>query len=81
MARQGGKHELRARDAREREVDKLMTKLRGGLIQMALKADTSQSPEEIRDKMIEAHLPLIDEAGKQGVQVLCMQEVFGDVTF
>ena len=53
-----------------------MTKLRGGLIQMALKEDTSKSPEAIRDKMIEAHLPLIDKAGEAGVQVLCMQEVF-----
>ncbi|MCH8863083.1 MAG: acyltransferase [Proteobacteria bacterium] len=53
-----------------------MAKLKGGLIQMALKASTDQSPEEIRDAMIEAHLPLIDEAGKQGVQVLCFQEVF-----
>ncbi|MFO7920264.1 acyltransferase [Rhodobacteraceae bacterium W635] len=53
-----------------------MPKLRGGLIQMSLKGDTSESPDAIRDKMIEAHLPLIDEAGAQGVQVLCMQEVF-----
>ena len=53
-----------------------MTKLRGGLIQMALKGDTSESPATIRDKMIAAHLPLIDQAGKAGVQVLCMQEVF-----
>ena len=53
-----------------------MAKLKGGLIQMALKASTDHSPEEIRDAMIEAHLPLIDEAGKQGVQVLCFQEVF-----
>ena len=53
-----------------------MAKLRGGLIQMSLKGDTSMSPQEIRDKMIEAHIPLIEEAGKQGVQVLCFQEVF-----
>ncbi len=53
-----------------------MAKLKGGLIQMALKGDTSMSPEAIRDAMLEAHLPLIDEAGKQGVQVLCFQEVF-----
>ena len=53
-----------------------MTKLRGGLIQMGLKGDTSMTPEQIRDKMLEAHLPLIDEAGAQGVQVLCFQEVF-----
>jgi N-carbamoylputrescine amidase len=53
-----------------------MAKLKGGLIQMRLKGDTSMSPGEIREKMIAAHLPLIDEAGREGVQVLCMQEVF-----
>jgi N-carbamoylputrescine amidase len=53
-----------------------MTKLRGGLIQMSLKGDTDNSPLQIRDAMLEAHLPLIDEAGRQGVQVLCFQEVF-----
>ncbi len=53
-----------------------MTKLKAGLIQMGLKGDTSQTPDEIRDQMIAAHIPLIEEAGQQGVQVLCMQEVF-----
>ena len=53
-----------------------MAKLRGGLIQMSLKGDTSMPPLQIRDLMLEAHLPLIEEAGKQGVQVLCFQEVF-----
>jgi beta-ureidopropionase len=53
-----------------------MAKLKTGLIQMQLKADTSMSPADIRDKMLEAHLPLIDEAGRRGVQVLCFQEVF-----
>ncbi len=53
-----------------------MNKLRAGLIQMALKGDTDMSPEEIRDKMLEAHLPLVDQAGQEGVQVLCFQEVF-----
>jgi len=50
--------------------------LRGGLIQMALKSSTDNDPETIRKAMIEAHIPLIDEAGKAGVQVLCFQEVF-----
>lgn len=53
-----------------------MTKLKAGLIQMGLKGDTSMSPAEIREKMLDAHLPLIDDAGRQGVQVLCFQEVF-----
>jgi len=53
-----------------------MTMLRGGLIQMGLKASTEESPEAITKAMLDAHIPLIDEAGKQGVQVLCFQEVF-----
>ncbi len=53
-----------------------MAVIRGGLIQMSLKGDTSMSPEKIRDKMLEAHLPLIERAAKQKVQVLCFQEVF-----
>ena len=53
-----------------------MAKLKCGLIQMACKADTNLSPDEIRDIMLEAHEPFIHDAGKQGVQVLCFQEVF-----
>jgi len=53
-----------------------MTKLRGGLIQMALKTSTDKSPAEITKAMIEAHIPYIEEAGEKGVQVLCFQEVF-----
>jgi len=50
--------------------------LKAGLIQMGLKGGTSDSPERIRDAMIAAHIPLIEKAGQQGVQVLCFQEVF-----
>ncbi len=53
-----------------------MGMLKGGLIQMGLKGDTSMSPEEIREHMVAAHLPLIEQAGQAGVQVLCLQEVF-----
>ncbi len=53
-----------------------VSKLRAGLIQMSLKGDTAQTPLEIRDAMLDAHIPLIDAAGEQGVQVLCFQEVF-----
>ncbi len=53
-----------------------MSKLKAGLIQMALKGDTSMSPEQIRDVMLEAHLPMVEEAARQGVQVLSFQEVF-----
>src|SRR6185369_11326490 len=53
-----------------------MANVRGGLIQMSLKASTDKSPDEIRKAMLDAHLPLIEEAGKKGVKVLCFQEVF-----
>ncbi len=53
-----------------------MTTLRGGLIQMGLKGSTNDTPENIRQAMIDAHIPLIEKAGQEGVQVLCFQEVF-----
>ncbi|WP_106477381.1 nitrilase-related carbon-nitrogen hydrolase [Phytohalomonas tamaricis] len=58
-----------------------MEKLKIGLIQMRLKASIDLSPEAIRDAMNEAHLPLIDQAGAAGVQVLCFQEVFNQPYF
>jgi N-carbamoylputrescine amidase len=53
-----------------------MAKVKCGLIQMALKGDGTMEPDVIRDRMIEAHIPYIEDAGKQGVQILCFQEVF-----
>jgi len=53
-----------------------MAIVKAALTQMSLKGDTSDSPETIRDKMIEAHIPLIEQAGQSGVNVLCFQEVF-----
>jgi beta-ureidopropionase len=52
-----------------------MTTVRAGLIQMNLKGQTDQGPDAIREQMLAAHLPVIDQAGAGGVQVLCMQEV------
>ena len=53
-----------------------MSKVKCGLIQMALKGDGNMQPGDIRERMIDAHIPFIEDAGKQGVQVLCFQEVF-----
>lgn len=54
-----------------------MQKVKCGLIQMGLKGDPrSMGPEQIRDLMIEAHIPMIEDAAQQGVQVLCFQEIF-----
>ena len=53
-----------------------MAKVTCGLIQMSLKGDGSMEPLAIRDQMIEAHIPFIEDAASQGVQVLFFQEVF-----
>lgn len=47
-----------------------------GLIQAKNAAPTDAPIEEIKRVNIEKHLRLIAEAAKQGVQILCMQEVF-----
>jgi N-carbamoylputrescine amidase len=53
-----------------------MRKLKCGLIQMGLKGEVSMRPEEIRERMLDAHLPFIEKAAASGVQVLCFQEIF-----
>ncbi len=58
-----------------------MQKMKIGLIQMALNTSTDQEPGVIRDAMNEAHLPMIQQAAEQGVQVLCFQEVFNQPYF
>jgi predicted amidohydrolase len=34
------------------------------------------SPAEIKEAMIQKHIPLIEEAGDKGAQILCLQEIF-----
>ena len=49
----------------------------GGLIQMSNPLNDATAPvEKIRDAMLEKHLPFIEDAGKKGVQILCLQEIF-----
>jgi beta-ureidopropionase len=47
-----------------------------GLIQATHAGSTSEKIEKIREANVEKHLKLIDQAGKEGVQILCMQEIF-----
>ncbi len=54
-----------------------MREIKAALIQMSLKGDpATESIEAIRERMIAAHLPLIEDAARQGVRVLGLQEVF-----
>ncbi len=55
--------------------------VKAGVIQLANCIDTKESCEKIRTAMVEAHLPYIEQAAKQGVQILCFQEVFNGPYF
>ncbi|HET9838808.1 MAG TPA: nitrilase-related carbon-nitrogen hydrolase [Candidatus Angelobacter sp.] len=50
--------------------------VRAGLIQASNVLGTDQPLEKIKKAMIDKHLKLIDQAAKQKVQVLCLQEIF-----
>jgi N-carbamoylputrescine amidase len=57
-------------------------KVIGGLIQCSNPVNDASAPVPVvRDAMFEKHLPFIDEAGKKGVQILCLQEVFNGPYF
>ena len=56
--------------------------IKSGLIQMSLpKTEGEGTIEEIKEAMFRKHIPLIEEAGKQGVQILCLQEIFNTPYF
>jgi N-carbamoylputrescine amidase len=42
----------------------------------ASNARSDGTPAEIKAAMIEKHIPLIEEAGSRGVNILCLQEIF-----
>ena len=56
--------------------------IKSGLIQMSLpKTEGEGSIKEIIDAMVQKHIPYIEEAGKKGVQILCLQEIFNTPYF
>ena len=50
--------------------------VKGGLIQATLCVPATSPVDKIKSAMIDKHLALIEKAADQGVQVLCMQELF-----
>ena len=57
-------------------------KITSGLIQMSLpKTEGEGTIDEIKEAMVQKHLPFIDEAGEKGVQILCLQEIFNTPYF
>jgi beta-ureidopropionase len=56
--------------------------VKSGLIQMSLpKTEGEGSIDEIKDAMLQKHIPLIEQAGEKGVQILCFQEIFNTPYF
>jgi len=54
----------------------------GGLVQLSNPLNDPSAPvTKIRDAMVEKTLPYIEEAGKRGVQILCLQELFNGPYF
>lgn len=47
-----------------------------GLIQATHACSTSEPLETIKQANIEKHIPLIEKAASEGVQIICMQEIF-----
>jgi N-carbamoylputrescine amidase len=57
-------------------------KVISGLIQASNPLnDENKSVAEIQAAMLEKHLPMIHDAGKKGVQILCLQEIFNGPYF
>jgi N-carbamoylputrescine amidase len=51
--------------------------VKSGLIQISIpKSEGDGTIAEIKEAIIQKHIPFIEDAGKQGVQILCLQEIF-----
>jgi beta-ureidopropionase len=56
--------------------------IKSGLIQMSLPMTEGEGTiAEIKEAMFQKHIPMIEEAGKKGVQILCLQEIFNTPYF
>tara|TARA_B100000683_G_scaffold203963_1_gene197478 strand:- start:91 stop:957 length:867 start_codon:yes stop_codon:yes gene_type:complete len=56
--------------------------VKSGLIQCGLPISEGEGTiQEICQAMLDKHIPFIEEAGKKGVQVLCLQEIFNTPYF
>ena len=56
--------------------------IKSGLIQLSLpKTEGEGTIAEIKEAMVQKHIPYIEEAGKKGVQILCFQEIFNTPYF
>jgi len=47
-----------------------------GLIQTRCELSGNESVEKLKEHMLEKNMKLVDDAGKKGVKILCLQEIF-----
>ncbi len=47
-----------------------------GLIQTKCELSGNESVEKLKEHMLEKNMKLVDDAGKKGVKILCLQEIF-----
>jgi len=59
----------------------MSTKVLCGLTQAGCPDSSGRTPQQLKAGMLEKHLPLIEEAGRRGVQILCLQEIFAGPYF
>src|SRR5260370_29904834 len=50
--------------------------VKAGLIQATLAGSADDPFDKLRDANVDKHVKLIEQAAKEGVQILCMQEIF-----
>lgn len=50
--------------------------VKGGLIQCSLVTSSEEPIEKIKKAMIDKHISFIEQAAREGVQILCLQELF-----
>ncbi len=55
--------------------------VRCGLIQTSLACSTQEKIETIKQASLEKHLKFIEQAGREGVHILCLQELFAGPYF
>ena len=55
---------------------RMATTVRGGLIQVQCDVPLDGTTADVKQRMIDKTMPLVEQAGQAGVQVLCLQELF-----
>src|SRR5690606_7885156 len=72
---------LPGQEGHDLEVVLMPRQVHVGVVQAATPFDSWWSIDKVREAAIDVHLPFIEEAGKRGVQILGLQEIFNGPYF